>query len=81
MESLPGCGTAAEGARTQAVIPPAPTERQYALRRRRGSYGVESTNNIRAFPGRVAHEQINKRGTYWDFPKTISERFSPALPN
>ncbi len=34
MESRPGCGTAAEGARTQAVIPPAPTERQYALRRR-----------------------------------------------
>jgi hypothetical protein len=23
------------------------------LRRRRGSYGVESTNNIRSFPGRV----------------------------
>jgi hypothetical protein len=45
------------------------------LRRRRGSYGVESTNNIRAFPGRVPHEQIKKRGTYWDFPKTISERF------
>jgi hypothetical protein len=34
MESRPGCGTAAEGARTQAVIPPAPTERQYALHRR-----------------------------------------------
>jgi hypothetical protein len=33
MESQLGCGTVAEGARTQAVIPPAPTERQYALRR------------------------------------------------
>jgi hypothetical protein len=47
MESRPGCGTVAEGARTQAVIPPTPTERQYALRRRPLAVAAVAAGSIR----------------------------------